>query len=221
MDSPERLFEAIARGDMSVFSEVLSKDPGSALARNEQGVSALMHAAYHRRQPMLEALLQKGIPLDIWEASATGRTDRVRELLGRIPSLLDAVSADGYTPLALAAFFSHEQTARFLVEEGADVNSRSRNAMGVTALHSAVASRTRPIVELLIESGADVNALQQGGFTPLHGVAFAGDLEITELLVRAGADPLLKTDGGKTARALALENGHTAVTEYLRQVEGS
>jgi len=217
MESGERLFEAIARGDEKVFAEVLATDPQAAMSRNDQGVSAILMAAYMRRWTMVAAILEKGIPLDIWEAAATGNTARVRELAGRAPALIDAVSPDGFSPLGLAAFFGREETADYLMEEGADVNARSRNAMGVAPLHSAVAARNAHIVRALLESNAEVDPVQQGGFTPLHGAAASGDVEIVRLLLEAGADPSARTDDGKSPLAFAEEKSHREVANLLRE----
>jgi ankyrin repeat protein len=58
-------------------------------------------------------------------------------------------------------------------------------------------------VKLLIEKGADVNAVNQFGFTPLH-VAISNRLSgIVRVLLKAGADPLIKTIPGELDGALA------------------
>lgn len=217
MGQSEQLFQAIGNGDQRAFSEILAADPQSAMARNDQGVSAVLLAAYHRRWDMVAAILARGIPLDVWEASATGKTARVKELATRVPALIDAVSPDGFTPLGLAAFFGQEETVELLIDEGADVNARSRNAMGVAPLHSAVASGNARIVRALLEANAAVDPVQQGGFTPLHGAAFAGNGDIVRLLLDAGADPAARTDEGKTPLAIAEEKGHRVVAGLLSE----
>jgi ankyrin repeat protein len=216
MESWQLLFESIRSGDGKTFAEVLNADPQAAMARNDQGVSAILMAAYCRRWEMVGAILERGIPLDIWEAAATGKIARVRELVGRVPPLIDAVSPDGFSPLGLAAFFGQEETVDFLLEEGADLNAHSRNTMGVTPLHSAVAAQNARIVSALLDADADVDPVQQGGFTPLHGAAFAGNAEIIGLLLRAGADPLARTDEGKTPLAIAEEHNHREAADLLR-----
>jgi hypothetical protein len=54
-------------------------------------------------------------------------------------------------------------------------------------------------VNLLIEAGANVNALTPKGDSPLHMAAFDGKPEIVRALVAGGADLQLKNANGKTA----------------------
>ena len=57
----------------------------------------------------------------IFAAAAKGQTDELRSLLEKDPSLINAHSAEGFTPLGLAAFFGHPETVLALLEAGADV----------------------------------------------------------------------------------------------------
>jgi ankyrin repeat protein len=135
--------------------------------------------------------LAVGRELDVFEASALGHAERLRELLDGDPSLANAWAADGFQPLGLASFFGHVDAARLLVEHGAEVNSASRNPMKVMPLHSAAAAQD-PVVryeiaKLLLEAGADPNARQQDEYTPLMAADQHGDQRLRELLVEHGA----------------------------------
>ena len=135
--------------------------------------------------------LAAGKELDVFEASALGRTERVRDLLDADPALANAWADDGFQPLGLASFFGQADAARLLVERGADVNSASRNTMKVMPLHSAAAAQDPgvryEIARLLLEAGADPNARQQGEYTPLMAADQHGDARLRELLVAHGA----------------------------------
>jgi uncharacterized protein len=127
----------------------------------------------------------------VFEASAAGRAERVRELLDEDPSLANAWADDGFQPLGLASFFGHVEAARLLVERGAEVNSASRNDMKVMPLHSAAATGDEDtryeLAKLLLENGADPNALQQDEYTPLMAADQHGDQRLRDLLVEHGA----------------------------------
>ena len=58
-------------------------------------------------------------------------------------------------------------------------------------------------VEILIEAGADVNAVNEAGFTALHGAAFRGLNEVIEYLVAQGADIDARDFRGRTAYRMA------------------
>ncbi len=209
------VFEAISSGDVERLRTVVATDGGVAGARNEQGVSALLMTLYHRRNDMTGVLLEAGAPVDVFEAAALGRTDRVREQITQDSSLSEARSADGFTALHLSAFLGHPETARLLVEQGADVAAVSLNDMEVQPLHSAAASGSAEIVELLLEAGAPANARQQGGFTALHAAAMHDRREMTRVLLRFGADPHQLTDDGKSAFQLAEAQGYGAMVGLL------
>jgi ankyrin repeat protein len=153
-------------------------------------MSDVLQAIYRGDKDEAERLAA-GKELDIFEASALGRTERVRRFLDADPSLASAWADDGFQPLGLASFFGHAETARLLVERGAEVNSPSRNPMKVMPLHSAAAAQDPEvrytIAELLLDAGADPNARQQDDYTPLMAADQHRDARLRELLVAHGA----------------------------------
>ena len=105
-------------------------------------MSELLAAVYRDDQARVEAILEEGPELDIFEAAAVGRTDRVERLLDADPGRVSAWTEDGFTPLHLAAFFRRPETARLLVERGALIDVVARNEeLQVTPLQSAAAAR--------------------------------------------------------------------------------
>jgi ankyrin repeat protein len=55
-----------------------------------------------------------------------------------------------------------------------------------------------PVVQVLIERGANINARCIGGFTPLHGACERGSSDVVTYLVSKGADVKAKDDVGVT-----------------------
>ena len=209
------MMSAIQAGDKNKLSTLLAENPALASARDDAGVSVIMQAIYHRRAELLPLLLASHPALDIFEAGALGRADRVTELLRQDPQLVSAWSPDGFTALHLAAFFGQEAVARLLLQHRADVQPASRNPMQVAPLHAAAAGHNLPIVRLLLEHGAQPNARQQKGYTPLHSAANNGDKAMVEVLLAHGADRTLANDDGRTPAQIARDNGHTDVAAML------
>ncbi|HEX8142715.1 MAG TPA: ankyrin repeat domain-containing protein [Pyrinomonadaceae bacterium] len=217
MSAAQGIIEAIKAGDVARVKELLDAEPALASSRNENGVSAVLLATYYGRTEIAEALLERGAALDIFEASAVGRTARVEEILRDRPELVNAYADDGFTPLGLASFFCHPTVARLLLERGADANAASQNTQRVTPLHSAVSRRQMLIAEALLAQGAEVNARQQAGVTPLHQAAHNGQAEMVRLLLAHGADVHARMDDGQTPLSMALETGNAEVIELLRK----
>jgi ankyrin repeat protein len=200
----DRLFDAIEHGDEGQVRQLISARPELAGERNADGVSPVLFALYHGKKDLVGTLLDANPPLDVFDAAAVGRSRGLEELLGAEPELAQAWAPDGFTALHYAAFFGQEETARLLLESGAEVNLVARNAsIHVTPLHSAASGGHPAIVKLLLEHGADPNASQDGGFTPLHSAAANNDRESVEALLEAGADPSLANDDGQTPADLA------------------
>jgi ankyrin repeat protein len=193
----------------------MGDDPALASARDANGVSAVMHAFYSGQRGIGELLIAAKSELDIFEATAAGKSDKVSEILNRGPEAAKQWSADGFTALHFAAFFNRPAIARKLIQCGADIEAIARNPMKVTPLHSAAAAHSGEIVRLLLERGANPNARQQGGWTPLHAAAQDGDAEMVRNLVEHQADPKAKNDDRKTPADIAAEKGHAEIAAIL------
>lgn len=202
-------------GETAILKDLLTRDPALAAARDNSGISALMHALYRRRQDMVEVLLAASPQLDVFEAAALGETTRLTGLLDQDSGLARAWSGDGFTALHFACFFAREAAAKLLLERGADASAPARNPMKVAPLHSAAAGGRANIVRALLEHGAPANARQEQGWTALHEAAQRGDRAMVEVLLEHGADPALANDQGATAVNLAREKGHTEIATLL------
>ncbi|HYV04279.1 MAG TPA: ankyrin repeat domain-containing protein [Blastocatellia bacterium] len=213
----QNFLDSVTKGDVARVRELLNQDPALARTTGKDGVTVLLKAVYNGKNDVAELLLAGRNDLNIFEASATGRTARVASLLKQDRALANAFAPDGFFPLGLAAFFKHPETVAVLLEAGADVNAQARNAMGVRAIHAAAASAQLEIARMLVKRHADVNARQQAGFTPLHEAAMTGQIEFARLLLDHGADVNAKADNGKTALTLAIQAGQEEIAKILRE----
>jgi uncharacterized protein len=218
MTTVQDFLAAIKAGNTAEVTRRLDVKPALANARDEQGLSAVLTAAYYQEPGIARLLVQRGAELSVFEACAAGELSRVRALVEQQPDLINAYAPDGFQPLGLAAFFGQAGIVECLLSKGAEVNSPSRNAMRVMPLHSAIANKRTEIARLLLDHGANVDATQADDFTPLHEAAQNGLLDVTQWLLERGAsvNPRLSSSG-KTPLALAIEHQHAAVAEFLKQ----
>lgn len=210
--------EEVKRGDLPAVRASLADNPSLLDETNESGQTAFLLAKYYRQDETAEYLLSLNPQLDLFNASVAGHVSAVTNQIDRDKSLLEAHSADGWTPLHLAAFFGHADLARALLDRDADVNARSTNAMKNTPLHAAAAGGKARLVRLLLERGADPNATQEGGWTALHSAAQNGNREIVELLLANGAHIHVRAANNQSPLDLALTQGHEDVAALLEQL---
>lgn len=210
------IFDAIKAGQVDDVKRLVREHPELLKARDANGASPVLFAIYNQQPAVADALAETA-PLDLYEASALGKVGRIQELLRDNPALVSTHAPDGFTPVALAAFFGRAEAAKTLIAAGADVNAAATNAFKVQALHAAVAGRNMEIIRAVLAAGADANAPQQAGFRPIHEAASSGNRELAELLIAHGADPSLVNDAGQSSIDLAREKGHAELAQWLQQ----
>lgn len=213
----QEIIDAATQGDVAKVKEMLAADPSLAHAKDQNGLSVILKAAYYGKRDVVEALLASGVELNIFEAAATGWTERVNELIKQDASLANAYSPDGFTLLGLATFFGHAETVDALLSAGAEVNAASRETMKLTPLASAMAVGRNDIARTLIDRGANVNAKAENNHTPLHTAAARGNIESATLLLDHGADMDAATKDGKTPLDYARDRDQSVMIEFLNQ----
>src|SRR5688500_12446745 len=125
---------------------------------------------------------------------------------------LQARTGHPSTALMGAATNGNLELVRALLARKVDIAAVSADRTGtvkngpvrygtVTALHVAVTGGNYDVIELLLKSGAVVNAADVRGMTPLMWAVATdrADPRIVRLLLAHGADALLRSPGGETA----------------------
>ena len=221
--SSAAFIDAIKAGEFERVKAMVSADPTLIGARSRSGDSAILTAVYHCQKEIVNLLVARGASLSIFEACAAGELERVERLLGEsasgaigAPGVND-YSADGWTPLHLAAFFGHARIVELLMAHNADVHARSRSANGNTPLHAALAGNHKFVAGVLIGRGADVNAQDAQGWRPLHLAAANNNMDAIEALIAQGADVHAPNGEAKTALSLATEKNHREAAALLRR----
>ena len=209
-------FDLIAKGDLDGLRAALSYDPGLVDTRHSSGASLVAWAAYMGNVGAISAIRARLRELDPHEAIILRDGARLEAALA---SGWDANqrSADGFTPLALAAFFENPEAFDLLLPLTRDINAPAENAQKVAALHAAAAKRCAPMVEKLLRAGADPNLVQADGFTPLHAAAQHGDATMAGLLLLYGADASQRNAKGEDAAAIARGAGHDWLADLLQR----
>lgn len=144
------LILALREGSMQVVELLLSSPHIDIEALSRNGDNALMIAAWNNNRPAVEALLKKGAEVNrpgwtaLHYAAAVGAEDIVQLLLDH-SAYIDAASANGTTPLMMAARGGHIYTVKLLHDSGADATLK--NALGMTAIDFAERNDHGDIVE--------------------------------------------------------------------------
>jgi ankyrin repeat protein len=101
----------------------------------------------------------------IHDKARMGSGVEVKSILQSTPTMRDARTGLGSTPLHLAATNSDPGALQVLLAAGANVNAK--DAEGNTPLHMAAYTNRYEQARLLLEAGADIEAVSSGGRTPI------------------------------------------------------
>lgn len=220
--------------DVARVRRFLSKDPGLARARDEQGRTALHYlcaSGLHGVAPrgvqsclkLADLLLDAGADVDAewvasdgfpktprrplwWAASWRKNAPLVERLLER--------GADPSAQLHEAAVESTAEILELLVAHGAAIDLKKQ---GRTPLHYLIGHRMPAHARWFLERGANANAKAPDGSTPLHLAATVGvRQEVLEDLIAHGARPGIVDRRGRTALEAARAARNTRAVAYLR-----
>jgi ankyrin repeat protein len=187
-------------------------DEGANPNATENGIHAVQIAARelhpdHENENreckrVIAALVAHGASLDLFTAVAIGDEPEVDQLVKDDPKALNARGPDGYPALHFAVGMNYKNIVAALLAAGCDVDIRNKSdhtgSMDETALHCAAFWDRYDIANLLIEAGADVNALAEQKHTPLHEAARMANAKLAELLLEHGANANAQDEKGQT-----------------------
>ncbi|KAJ3110134.1 hypothetical protein HDU96_006885 [Phlyctochytrium bullatum] len=170
------------------FRELIELLPVGHSAFHSGGASMSKLAVECNRKEVLELLLQKGavLPRDALCHAAYPRYDKEPE------RLLEMV--------------------RYLLAVGTDPNT---TADSYTPLHKAAFYGAENVVPLLIDAGAEIDAVNKFERTPLHVACSYGQAGLAGLLVNAGANVESVDEIGRKPLHLAANGDHAECVKIL------
>lgn len=182
------------------------------------GLACLHIATLQRNQPLMKLLLENGADIDV----------QVRWPIRVLPGPVSAPSrglALRSTPSVRSGdthFIRGLDPACFLLRALGDILIfLQEGTSGKTALHLAVETQERSLVQFLLQAGARVDARMLNGCTPLHLAAGRGLKSISSTLREAGADSLLRNVEDETPQDLAEDVTPQDLAEDVRGIHSA
>ena len=167
-----------------------------------------------------------------------GETAKVRALLQQNPALVKASNERGITAVLMSVYAEQPEITKLLLASGMELNIfeaaatgniervrallkenpaliKAYSADGWTALHLNFGHME--IAELLLNSGADVNAVSKNKFvaTPLQGAVVRKRLDLAQLLLAHGAKVNVRGEGGDSPLHEAAGSGQIEFAKLL------
>lgn len=131
-------------------------------------------------------------------------------LLADPRTAVDAVNANGETPLMMAALRGQADWAERLLGRGAQLNRA-----GWTPLHYAATGPGTPVLALLLDRGAALEAPSPNGTTALMMAARYGPEDSVDLLLARGASLVARNTQGLSAADFARLGGRDKLAARL------
>ena len=229
--------DAVKDGDASAVQRLLKEDRGLAHTTGDHLKTALHWAAERDHDVIARLRLDAGA--DIEAATSWGATPLDWAVSMGATSVADLLLARGARGMNLvsAASLGTLELVRSLLDSGAPLESLGRRIIppepddhwvaGSAAMRGDVISDAfygacrnghTAVAALLLDRGADVNAVGVFGGTALHWAAINGHLETVAFLVAHGADLTIRdAKFDATPEGWAIEGGHDGCRELLQR----
>ncbi|HSX92812.1 MAG TPA: ankyrin repeat domain-containing protein [Hydrogenophaga sp.] len=180
-------------------------------------------SAIKRNDPdTLAQLAQRGFDLNTLDPGGQhplylalrDESDRVAMfLLSRPEVKVEHRNAKGESPLMMAALKGKLELVRRLIDRQAEVNKPGWAPLHYAATHPS--ERSLPVVRLLLEHHAFIDAQSPNGSTPLMMAALYGNPQVVRLLLEEGADTAMKNEQGLSAIDFAHRAGRKETADAI------
>ena len=201
------LHSAARSGDHPLVHFLL--DQCKANPNNLEHTTPLFEASLHGHVEVAKLLIKYGADVNL-DYSTTTVEDGFR-LLGDHDD--DSSEAD-VTPLHIAVIYKRLETAKILIENGANVNVELGFHSGYTPLFSALLNESVEIAKLLIENGAKIHSENRES-TLLSIACQDSNLDMVKLLVDNGANINQLSKYGDTNINIAAYHGRFETVKFL------
>ena len=121
-------------------------------------------------------------------------------------------------PLRLAVSSYNNKVVEVLCKERPDIIN-AKNKDGEAPLHEAACGRNTNILNVLIKSGADIDAVNEFGDTPLRRAVGHKREEVVNILIENGANVNTIGRGGYAPLHLAVKNNYVRIVNSLLKRE--
>ena len=208
------LNEACRKGDTQVATFLI--DHGANLnKRDGSGLTPLENTLHEPgRLGTARLLLDKGAILDL-RSDGWGYKFHSNYKLE-----LESKGHYGYTPLAFSCLIAAPESVRFLLDNGADINTETGSLTGKghklmdIIIRQSPPKSTEDIVSVLMQKGYDMEEKDANGRTPLLRAVIRGKGHVVSALVKLGVNLNATDFGGTTALTHATRGVSPKDMEY-------
>ena len=150
-------------------------------------------------------------------AASAGNLECLQYLYEKDNNQINKLNNLGHTPFVYALSKGQTSIIIYLLSKDIDLNFNIVSYLGSQTfpLHIVAQEGHVEVVKLLLEKGANIEAINNQGFTSLWIAAYKGHTEIVKVLIAAGANIEAIDDEGYTPLEVAARNGHVEVVKLL------
>ena len=217
---------AAQKGSLPIVKLLLAR--GALInAQSVHGITPLCSASRWGKGEVMRYLLENGADITLGNplhVAAEGGEEEATSCLLAKGAAIEALDKDGHRPIHVAsrsrnrylgASHTHPKVVKVLLAAGANIEAPVVEEEGWRALHFAAYVGNVEGAQVLLDHGANKDAIAADGYTPLMTAISEGQTEVVQLLLERGAAVDVRTRDERFPLFLAARNGHAEIVKLL------